>query len=303
MRKLIDSFILIKSLDEIPLSEGDIFSVQEKFEGMFCLWDGGYHRGWKKSSVPFANTHKDRGEELATGLWSKAGNVIQAPDWWLDTLPRGQPFRGELWCGYQSYQKMISICKRKVNPKSWEEVTCKIFDPYPDMQKLLCPGSIHYGHNQKILIDKPFPEQRPEQSYYLGADTYSLVDSYTLPREELFEYFCTIDPRAEGMVIKGKHSTYKLKEHYDMDGVVIDWAHGDSGKRLEYLLGSLVLRLPDGNRLNLGGGIPDQMRGISVATDEPLSFPLGTPVTFTYRKLSDAGIPCEARFLRIREDN
>ena len=51
-------------------------------------------RGLRTEDVPYASVidpktgnRKAKIKPFATGLWSRYGNVIQAPDWWLNRLP------------------------------------------------------------------------------------------------------------------------------------------------------------------------------------------------------------------------
>jgi len=76
--------------------------VSTKYDGQRCIWDGGASRGIPKIEVPWANNKKDERyleRPIATGLWSRYGNVIHAPDWFLDGLPTGMLLDGELWSG------------------------------------------------------------------------------------------------------------------------------------------------------------------------------------------------------------
>src|SRR5205809_6855024 len=71
----------------------------QKLDGVRAMWDGGVSRGLLASEVPWANVEKDYRyieENRATGLWSRLGKVIHAPDWFLDQLPL-YPMDGELW--------------------------------------------------------------------------------------------------------------------------------------------------------------------------------------------------------------
>ena len=108
----------------------------EKLDGMRCYWDGGVSRDLPKSSIPWANTAKDdRYVEppIATGLWSRYGNVIHAPDWWLDGLP-DTPLDGELWIdrGGALHQQLMSTVKQlEPSTEDWNSVTYYIFDQPP----------------------------------------------------------------------------------------------------------------------------------------------------------------------------
>lgn len=115
--------------------------MSEKLDGMRCFWDGGISRGLLKSSVPWANCEKDERYNVApvaTGLWSRLGNVIHAPDEWLDKLPK-MPLDGELYwkCGRKDNylvhdkprQDLMSLVK-KIDPgiRKWTDVKFYVFD-------------------------------------------------------------------------------------------------------------------------------------------------------------------------------
>src|SRR5690606_38659901 len=102
--------------------------ASEKLDGNRCMWDGGITRGMKKFNVPWANTDKDDRyvkQQYATGLWSRYGNVIHAPDEWLDQLPKIL-LDGELDCGNR--QTLVSIIKKlNPDPEEWKRVKFKVF--------------------------------------------------------------------------------------------------------------------------------------------------------------------------------
>jgi len=92
--------------------------TSDKLDGQRCFWDGGVSRGVPKKNVPWANTAKDaryKIQPIATGLWSRYGNVIHAPDAWLDALPRCF-LDGELWSTNLSYRQEISSIIKKLIP-------------------------------------------------------------------------------------------------------------------------------------------------------------------------------------------
>ena len=90
--------------------------VSEKLDGTRCFWDGGITRGLPTEQVPWASIidpktgqKKAKIKPLSTGLWSRYGNPIMAPDWWLNQLPCC-PLDGELWAGRGKFQLCRSIC-------------------------------------------------------------------------------------------------------------------------------------------------------------------------------------------------
>jgi len=89
--------------------------VSEKLDGIRAYWDGGLSRGLPASEVPYANTVKDfrlNHQVMATGLWTRTGKVIYAPDYWLNQLP-SIPLDGELYIGPNSFQELTSIVSKK----------------------------------------------------------------------------------------------------------------------------------------------------------------------------------------------
>jgi len=108
------------------------FYASEKLDGMRCYWDGGVSRGAPAKKVPWANCAKhDRfqNEVMATGLWTRYAQPIQAPSAWLDRLPKAVPLDGELWMGEGKFQDVMSVCKSIVpDNKRWENVKYFVFD-------------------------------------------------------------------------------------------------------------------------------------------------------------------------------
>ena len=106
--------------------------TSNKLDGQRCFWDGGVSRGILKKNVPWANTAKDaryKIQPIATGLWSRYGNVIHAPDAWLDELPRCF-LDGELWSTNLSYRQEISSIIKQLSPNAndWQQIDYFVFD-------------------------------------------------------------------------------------------------------------------------------------------------------------------------------
>ena len=92
------------------------YLVSEKLDGTRCFWDGGITRGIPTDQVPWASTtdpktgqRKSKLKPSSTGLWSRYGNPIMAPDDFLNALP-ACPLDGELWAGRGNFQLCRSIC-------------------------------------------------------------------------------------------------------------------------------------------------------------------------------------------------
>jgi DNA ligase-1 len=108
--------------------------ISEKLDGARCFWDGGVSRGCPTVSVPWANVkHPQTGElkpnlkETSTGLWSRYGNPIAAPDWWLNKLP-AMFLDGELFAGRGNFQTLRSIvAKKEAVDAEWHNVQFAVF--------------------------------------------------------------------------------------------------------------------------------------------------------------------------------
>jgi hypothetical protein len=110
--------------------------VSDKYDGQRALWDGGVSRGLFADQVPWANVEKDgrlTRRPVATGLWSRYGKVIFAPDYFLDALP---PFMldGELYLGPGTFQDLMTIVGTHVPGLGWKNVRLMVLDsPRPKL--------------------------------------------------------------------------------------------------------------------------------------------------------------------------
>jgi hypothetical protein len=109
---------LLQLADHYDPSKHDVagWFVSEKLDGTRCFWDGGLSRGLPTEQVPWASIidpktgkKKAKIKPVATGLWSRYGNPIIAPDAFLNLLPCC-PLDGELWAGRGDFQLCRSIC-------------------------------------------------------------------------------------------------------------------------------------------------------------------------------------------------
>src|SRR5206468_10999995 len=76
--------------------------LSEKLDGVRAYWDG-------------------------KQLWSRLGNVLHAPDWFVAGLP-DVPLDGELWLGRKKFQRTLSIVRRQDKTDLWREVRYVVFD-------------------------------------------------------------------------------------------------------------------------------------------------------------------------------
>jgi len=131
--------------------------VSEKLDGTRCFWDGGISRGVDTVNVPWANTTDPKTGERkkkiipkATGLWSRYGNPIVAPDWFLNKLPCC-PLDGELWAGRGNFQESRSIVGRETPDERWRDIQFVVFGA-PSPANVFATRAIT-GANIKLSID------------------------------------------------------------------------------------------------------------------------------------------------------
>jgi DNA ligase-1 len=123
--------------------------ISEKLDGMRVFWDGGISRGVPTVQVPWASIMdpkkpgelKKKIKPVATGLWSRYGNPIIAPDWWLNRLPQ-MFLDGELFAGRGNFQTCMSITKKDVAVDAmWQNVQFAVFGA-PSAAQVFASGEI-----------------------------------------------------------------------------------------------------------------------------------------------------------------
>jgi len=121
--------------------------VSEKLDGTRCFWDGGLTRGLPTEQVPWASVidpktgqRKAKIKPVATGLWSRYGNPIMAPDWWLNKLP-ACPLDGELWIGRGKFQLCRSICAGDVPDDRFDKIVFAVYST-PPLGAIFATGEI-----------------------------------------------------------------------------------------------------------------------------------------------------------------
>jgi DNA ligase-1 len=129
--------------------------VSKKLDGQRAFWDGGISRGLMKKVVPWANNEKDqryREQPISTGLWTRYGNVIHAPDWFLDQLPLGVFLDGELYIDRGKFQETRRIISTLEPGPGWYSVRYHVFDS-PSPSSIFQHGKINCPNFQKIIVE------------------------------------------------------------------------------------------------------------------------------------------------------
>lgn len=280
----------------------------QKIDGIRCFWDGGVSRGMYCEDVPFANTTKHARfteKRQATGLWTRYGQPISAPNWWLDTLPLIS-LDGELSMGINTWQETSSAIKGHVGDDRWKDVKYQIFDS-PPLYVVFADGTINNANFKKtflgiggwlgdknIGIDNCFMSVIAQLRGINLGKYATLLDQTELPMgftaaenavNEAMDQVCSAG--AEGLILRNPISYWvaarsnmmlKVKQSHDMEGTVIGYRFGaetdidrsisgNSTNKLLGKMGSLRLRLPSGIEFELSG-FTEEERTLDPASTE-----------------------------------
>lgn len=221
----------------------------------------------------------------ATGLWSRYGKVIQAPDWWLDLMP-SCALDGELYMGRERFQTLMSTVKKLTPGSEWQEVRYMAFDS-PPFHAIFANGEIVNTNFKKEFrnvltrLGKRPAEQPPAwdfSSVYLWLADRSWWHSHCqLHRQNrlspgsadaLNEISGILDDLlragAEGVILRHPLSFWapqrsrqllKVKGVLDAEAEVIGYCWGretDRGSKLLGKMGALVVRF-QGKTFELSG--------------------------------------------------
>lgn len=288
------------------------FFVSEKLDGTRCFWDGGITRGMATKDVPWASVNdsktgkpKAKLKPVATGLWSRYGNPILAPDWWLNKLPCC-PLDGELWAGRGKFQLCRSICAGDEADPRFDQIKYAVYSS-PSVSGLFASGEIKNA-NMHVTIDEEsitrwmlshkdrvpdmqfastklctFAEELAFLQYAIESENdhvflhrqIRLPDIAADAREMLDLYLSGIlDQGGEGVMIRDPSAVWTAKRHsgllkykpfLDDEATVRGLVTGEEGKT--------------GNLLGHIGALIVEWNGVE--------FRLGTGFTFEERRLFD----------------
>jgi len=275
----------------------------EKLDGCRAFWDGGITRGLLTTDVPFANTEKD-GRYVtapkATGLWSRYGKPIQAPDWWLDKMPNFF-LDGELYIGRNSFQELISTVKKLTPDSGWSNVYYMAFDS-PPSHVIFSNGEIDNTNFRKSFVNVLsklgwLPTIKPARWEFKYVyewlrergernEVFNVHKQHTLhhrgaeAEEELSRQLDLITQSgAEGIMVRNPMSLWapqrsrtllKIKTLLDAEAVVTGYTWGretDKGSKLLGKMGALICKFK-GHTFELSGFTDDE-RVMSVVGINP----------------------------------
>lgn len=253
--------------------------ISEKLDGQRAIWDGGVSRGLWKDEVPYANTYKDerfKERQKATGLWSRYGNVIHAPDWFLNNLPR-TILDIELYAGRGQFQFVQSVVRDLIPGVGWKQIDAVILDA-PPPQAWLADGIINernckvtfkdchlwWGHHIKIhdmwvtQSNSTFEQRLNLLRSYFGPEGATKPANVRLHKQVELPFGPVddvinrtldeiVDGGGEGLVIKRRNALYtcdrswdvlKVKPHNDAEATVVGYYWGEEADNTRSVSGS-----------------------------------------------------------------
>ena len=258
-----------------------------KIDGMRALW------------LPETRDQKvGWSPERSTGLWSRTGKPIQAPEFWLDTLPKEVRLDGEIY--FQSYNETMSICRAHNSNERWNQVLFHVFDIPDGFYAMgLCSkpnyffkGCTETQRNFRDVHELMLPKVD------LGKYAHQLPQTLVSAAKANTFYLECIAAGHEGMMLREPGSIWtpmrtkdliKVKPCLDSECVVVGTTEG-KGKYLD-MIGALIVEWK-GKTFELSG-MNDLERTMEW---------IGQTITFRYADLTPNGIPRFARFLRRRHD-
>ena len=234
------------------------YFVSEKLDGVRARWDG-------------------------KQLISRNGNPFAAPAWFTRHFPE-QVLDGELWLGRGQYQQTVSVVTRQQPHDGWCELKFMVFDLPNNAQPFF----------ERYTQMKAISEQ--SLSPYLEVITQQRVVNYNQLMRLLDD---VISRDGEGLMLHHKHGLYqqgrsaqllKLKKFDDAEAILVAYKPGKGKYR--GMVGSLKLRMDNGQEFFVGSGLTDELRAAPPA--------VGSVITFRYQGFTDSGLPRFPVYLRQR---
>jgi DNA ligase-1 len=283
--------------------------LSEKLDGTRCFWDAGVSRGLPTESVPWASVtdpktgaRKGKIKPVATGLWSRYGNPIIAPDEFLDLLPC-VPLDGELWAGRGNFQLCRSICGGDSPDVRFSQIEFAVYGT-PSLFRVFATGEIKNANmvanfdadkigewldkrSAKIEFlsmdpDCVFDQELMALRTHLDDDRVYMHQQIRLPeaedaaREQVeIELNKVIERGGEGVMLRDPFSEWtpkrvagllKYKPFEDDHGTLVGFTSGrETNKGSKFLgkIGALILNY-NGKRLELSG-LTDEEREFAQA--------------------------------------
>lgn len=267
--------------------------MSEKLDGMRCFWDGGISRGLQAGEVPYANCVNGDEDHACTGLWSRGGKVIHAPEWFIRDLPKKVLLDGELWNKKMILQEIVSVTRAHNKDEEWEKLHYMVFDN-PSHPQFFRTGRVHIGDWEAQLpemkdwaISRGIKWRNEEHCFEDFVDEFvdgniSGTNWMALPQKLVKDTASmhrfldkVVKDGGEGIMLRRPESVWnprraredlvKVKRFFDNEAEIIGYTFGKITKkdsRLRGKLGALVVReLDTGCEFELAG-LNDSERGL-----------------------------------------
>lgn len=234
--------------------------ISEKYDGLRAFWDG-------------------------QKLWTRKGNPIYAPDYFLAELPRDIALDGELWIGYGKFEETASIVRSQTPDDRWKRIHYMVFDA-PQAQ-----GTFE----QRMQFLRATVSEGNHFVRVVAQERCQGVAQLLAERDRV------VREGGEGLMLRQPESAYepkrsptllKVKPYDDAEATVA--AHEPGTGKYEGKLGALRVRTDDGREFSIGSGLSD--------ADRESPPPVGTVITYRFRGLTAKGLPRFPSYLRIRRD-
>ena len=234
--------------------------MSEKYDGLRGYWDG-------------------------RKLWTRQGNLIHAPDYFVAELPRDIALDGELWIGHGKFEETISIVRSETPDDRWKGVRFMVFDApqakgtFEERMQFLRVTLPEANRFVRVVA-----QQRCQGAAQLLAERDRIVRL-----------------GGEGLMLRQPESAYepgrsptllKVKPYDDAEATVI--AHEPGKGKYAGKLGALRVRTDDGREFSIGSGLTD--------ADRESPPPVGTVITYRFRGLTAKGLPRFPSYFRVRRD-
>ena len=216
----------------------------------------------------------------------RSGRPVNAPTWFIAKMP-APALDGELWLRRGRFEALSGIV-RKTEPQDdeWRQIKYMIFE-LPDVRGTFAE---RVQRIREIVASTHWPQ-------LVAVEHFRVTDRAALKRK-LDE---VVRGGGEGLMLHLADAAYvtgrsdvllKLKPLQDTEAVVIEHIPGKG--KYKGMLGALRVQTPDGKKFLIGTGFTDEIR-----KNPP---PVATTITYTYRGLTNTGLPRFVSYLRVREN-